>query len=103
MARPFPLGRFRPRRAECFHQPRTQETWEIGDLDIPARTASRRLLDLANAVAQLGRFLIGLVHDGPMQLLAQLREFLLRLPGLRKAPRGLAGMPGAAMNALQER
>ena len=67
---------------------------------LPAAGSS--FLELADLVADLRGFLVRLVSDGLVQLLAKLNQFALRLLGLRQSPRRLTGVAGLAVDVFQQ-
>src|SRR5262249_21014831 len=66
----------------------------------PPRSA---LFELADAVAEAGRLLVGFLVDRLQQLLAQLDQLRLRLLVLRQPAGRLAAVPRLAVDVLQER
>src|SRR5262249_43785032 len=87
---------------------RTADTSRLSLAGVFRSPAKRRacpspFLQLADAVANAGRLLVGLLVDRLCQLLAQLDELRLVLLGLRQSSRGLAAVLGVAVNVLQQR
>src|SRR5262249_27315432 len=61
------------------------------------------LFEPADPVPEAGRLLVRFPVDRAQELLAELDQVRLRLLGVRRPPRGLADVPGLAVDVLQQR